>query len=477
MKLTLLNLFLLFVGAINAQNNIDPTFGVKELTADVEYFFTTLEEAHPNLYYYHTKDSVFRVKESIMRQLVSPMSRDNFNRLMELNTNHLFDGHTGLKRYFERRTTIPDSALLFPSNLISVEQGSIYFNENSKRFKILSINGLHSSKLISTMRSLIGDDQITYIKDCTIEDYFSTYFFHLYGSNNFYNLIIEHDGDQRQLTLQGVLKKDLYTEDEIVPFALNIQDDIALITVNSFGLRYFKEFQVFLNNSIKQIRQANVKYLFIDISENSGGSSDNVNLLLDYLYPVDYCFLSGYATIRYSERHLEDRRETFFIRYEDKEEAEKKYNLWKKSIESEYETGGGEWERIYNVDSPYLSKLFVLQSYKTFSASLDVSSAIKSSNRGLLIGEPTSDPAYNFSQAIGLEMPNTKIRFMCATGFYAMPSGSHNSKIGILPDVYCHHKDLRAMKKDTDLLFNYFKSIITKYGDRQNAIEILKMFW
>ncbi len=161
---------------------------------------------------------------------------------------------------------------------------------------------------------------------------------------------------------------------------------------------------------------------------------------MDYIYPDDYYFLYGYA-------------------------------MDKDSI-----VEGNEWLRNHEIESPYLGKVYVLQSYKTFSAAMDFSSAIKTSDRGIIIGEMTSDPAYSFSNATGFHLPNTGIWVSCAQGFYAMPSGNHNCNVGILPDVYCHRKELDILKKNTNTLFEYFESMLKKYGDRQNSIEILKLF-
>jgi len=478
MKLVLFNLSLILALTVNAQDTARKTFGVHELTIDVDYFFSALEGAHPNLYYYHSKDSVCRVKEEIKEQLVAPMSRDNFEKLMAYNTNHLFDGHTGLKWVFTDWETIPDSALLFPTSQISVIRGNMYLNEDTGAQKVLSINDKQVSELVTIMRRLIGDDQTPYSKDCRIEDYFSTYYYHLYGSSSVFNLTIEQQGKTTLVTLQGIAKSKAldYNIDDRAPFDLIIKNGIALLTVNAFDYEYFRDFKIFLEQSFKKIAQANVNYLFIDISENIGGASDNANLLLDYLYPVDYFFWDGYGTRRYSESYIESQRGSYFARYEDKDEAERRFDAWQSSIKQEYKTEGYEWERSHEIDSPYLGKLFILQSYKTFSAALDLSSAIKSSNRGLLIGEPTSDPAFNFTDQVGLRMPNTEIYIGCASTSYTMPSGSHNAKVGILPNILCHHKSLRTMKKDTNNLFNYFESIISKYGDWQNAIEMIKNF-
>lgn len=445
MKLLLFNLFLLFTIAVNAQNVAKTTFEVDELKADVEFFFSELEKQHPNLYYYYPKDSVLQAKETILRQIVASMSQNDFAKLIEINSNRFFDGHTGLKRYFGWGGTIssdriPDTAFLFPPKKISVDRGNLYAEKET--YKILSINGRPADEIVSTMRNILESGKHNYIKDCTIEDSFSTYYYLLFGSSKKFKLTVEQDGKITQTEWQGVAKKDVYdaVNKPTEHFDLIIRNNIALLTVNTFGDELVEAFQTFLDSSFKQIKQENVEFLFIDICENDGGTDDNVNLLLDYLYPADYYFLYGYA-------------------------------------ETESETWGVEWERQKEVNSPYLGKLFILQSYKTFSAAMGLSSAIKSSNRGILIGEMTGDPAYSFSNIQGRSiMPNTGMSFVCASGFYALASGSHNCNLGILPDVYCHRNDLNAFKKNKDDLFEYFETIIANYGDRQNAIEILKIF-
>jgi hypothetical protein len=462
-----------FGGAVNGDST--KLFDINMLKADVEFFFSELEKTHPNLYYYHSRDSVLKVKDAIKQQLVSPMSGDSFEKLMALYTNHLFDGHTGLKWVYFDWETIPDSALLFPSYQINVERGVLYFVEGAVRHKILSINSKNTNELITTMRTLIGDDQTNYSKDCRIEDSFSPFYYHLYGSGSIFTLTMEQHEMITQRVLQGVAKNDLY-DGETKPFELVISDEIALLSINDFDISYIREFPVLLDSCFNQIRAASVRYLFIDVSENEGGASDNVNSLLDYLYPNDYYFLDSYGIRRYSERYIENHRRYFSARYENKKEAEREYNAWKSSIESEYETEGYIWERENEVTTPYIGKLFVLQSYKTFSAAVEFSGAIKSSNRGILIGEPTSDPSIVLIDQTGNRMPNTNLYFGCASVFSVMPSGSHNGRIGVLPDIYCHHRDLKELKKNTNALFQYFKSIIAEYGDRLNAIEILELF-
>lgn len=444
MRLKLFSLFLLLTVAINAQNVTKTTFEVQELKTDVEFFFSELEKQHPNLYYYYPKDSVLQAKETILRQIVAPMSRNDFAKLVELNSNRFFDGHTGLKWYFGwggvNLERISDTAFLFPLRKIRVDRGTLYAEDGT--CKILSINGIQTGEIMATMRNILESGKHNYIKDCTIEDNFSTYYYLLFGSSKRFELTVEQGGKIAKKEWQGVSKKDILdTNDNSLPhFDLFIRNNIALLTVNTFDGMLFEEFQTFLDSSIKQIKQKNVDFLFIDVSENGGGSDNNVSLLLDYLYPADYYFLYGYA-------------------------------------ETENGTEGAEWERQNEVNFPYLGKLFILQSYKTFSASMDFSSAIKTSNRGIVIGEMTGDPAYSFSNVQKQNiMPNTGMYFTCASGFYAMPSGSHNCKLGILPDVYCHRKDLNTFKKDKNILFEYFEKIIAKHGDRQNAIEILKNF-
>jgi len=436
-EFVIFNLFLLLAVAVNAQNAPKKLFEVRELKADVKVFFSKLEKIHPDLYYYYPKDSILQAKENIMQQIVAPMSWSEFAKLIAINTTRFFDGHTGLKWYFFNWNTIPKSAFLFPPKQISVEKGILYIDENTK---IVSINGNSANEMINTMRNFSEAGTHQYKRDCSIEDNFSSFYYHLYGSSEQFRLIVEQNGQKTEKIVQGVAKKDVYANDNNTPnFDLIIKNDIALLTINTFNGNRFEEFKTFLDSSFKQIRQSNISNVFIDVSENSGGGDENVSLLLDYIYPTDYYFLYGYAKVK-------------------------------------NKTYGSEWKRHNEVDTPYLGKVYILQSYETFSAAMDFSSAIKASNRGVIIGEMTGDPAYSFSNSTSFTLPKTGIHIACAIGFYAMPSGSHNCNLGILPDVYCHRKELNALKKDTNALFEYFKSIIAKYGDRESDIEMLKKF-
>ncbi len=239
-RLILFYLLLLCTVKTTAQNTTKETFDVQELKSDIEFFFSELEKTHPNLYYYYPKDSVLHAKETIIRQLIAPMSLFDITQLIRINTNRLFDGHTGIKWY-----NVPKSAFLFPPKQIRVERGIMYIGEGTETSKIVSINGKSASEIINTMRNLVEAGKPLYIKDCTIEDNFSTFFFLLYGSSEKFSFAIEQNGRKSQIALQGVTTKDVYHGTNKTKFDLIIKNGIALLTVNTFNGDFLKNFKRF----------------------------------------------------------------------------------------------------------------------------------------------------------------------------------------------------------------------------------------
>lgn len=141
------------------------------------------------------------------------------------------------------------------------------------------------------------------------------------------------------------------------------------------------------------------------------GSDDLVNSLLDYLFTGDYKVMFGYV----------------------------------KRKDREY---GLDWTRKNLPQHRFDGNVIVLQSHKTASAALDFSSAIKTSERGLIIGKETRDPAYSFSNSRSFQMPNSKIPFSCATGFFAMPGASYDGKNGIIPDIIYNVEQLGTLNAE-----------------------------
>ena len=421
--------FKVFCMNVFAQNQ---PISVKKSHQDVKFYFKTIQEVHPNPYAFTSKEKIDSVEKRTLNEIQKPMFPWELSRLIELNTNSLFDNHTKTHAIFyhpEKHAFLLNDCFFFPYKItILLDSKQLFFNHDEKMYKILEINHHPADEVIDNMEKIYSADISQKNKQNDIEIFFPLYYYFIYLEKDSFNIKFEDTLNKvndmqtngvnlkivrEQINRKSIIKIDM--EYDLVFYT----DSIAVLTINTFNRKNQEIYKSFLKNSFQQIAEKNCQYLFIDIKANTGGSSHNVSLLLDYLFEDDYKIF-GWISMK--------RRSEFYIKkYEEKEE--KKQNKKQKMV-MDY----GFFEREEDVVNHFTGTLFLLQSNLTASASLDMSSAIKSSRRGIILGEPTGEPACSYSQGLVFEMPNSKFSFQCATGYFLMPSGSFDDK-WIQPDI------------------------------------------
>jgi hypothetical protein len=377
-----------------------------------------------------------------------------------LEVNSLFDVHTrifGVIYYF--RTLNYGATLFFPWN-ISIKNTDkstdVFLIDDFGERKINTINQHPIEEIMHNMQKIFSADMSEENKREQIEIFFSYYYYILYlEDSSFIVNLSDKNGNAIELSKQGSPQKEIderidakyiMTSDN-EDFRLDFYSDtIAYLTINTFSSeeKDSNSYIDFLKNSFKLIAEKQCKYLFIDVKNNGGGSSGNVFLLLDCLFDNDYKVFGYISQKRRSKEYIK--------------EYEKNYGIsgWI-TKDKKYSFGYGYCERQNEIDYPFTGTLFLLQSDKTRSASLDLSSAIKASRRGIIIGTPTGEPVSEYSEGLVFEMPNTKIVFQCATGFFAQSSGSIDDK-WIKPDISVDFKQTKI----NEAILNRFIDVARK---------------
>jgi hypothetical protein len=430
---------------ISAQENKIP---VGKMRKDVKFFFSTVKKTHPNPYALVSAKMLDSVEKRIISKLNKPLSLFYFSRIMELEINSLFDAHThirGVMHYFKEINY--GSSLFFPWD-ICIEKNDVFLIDDLKKQKIVTINQHSIEDILRDLQYIFSADMSEDTKCEQIEIFFAYYYYYLYledsvftvsilDSNNHVIELSKHGNPQKEIDRRINTKYMMTSDDE--DFRLDFySDSIAYLKVNTFDSQEEDSslYIDFLKRSFKLITEKQSKYLFIDIKNNSGGSSYNVFCLLDYLFKDDYKVFGWVSQKRRSKAYIK--------------EYEKGYGIsGALTKDKKYEINYGYFERQQNeTNYPFTGTLFLLQSNKTRSASLCLSSTIKASRRGIIIGMPTGEPASEYSQGLVFEMPNSKLIFQCATGFFTFPSGSTDDK-WIQPDIYV---DFKQIKIDTQIL-------------------------
>ena len=407
---------------------------VQKLHQDVEFYFSTIQKVHPDPYAFASFQKVDSVKQQIIADIVQPLRRIEFAVKMELEANSLFDNHTKMHYIFHNPLRIDEfyNSHLFPWDIDVVENKLYLINQHGKQ-EIITINQQSTEEVMADLNKVFSADISEENKQTKIKHFFPLYYdlcYHKQNNSHFTITLQDIYGNITDLSKEGKGKQEVkekiianmaYTTQTTEDYQLGFyEDSIAVLTVNTFSYSDNSDYISFLDNSFKTIAEKSCKYLFIDIKNNGGGSSQNAFYLLDYLFDDDYKIF-GYITLK--------RKSAAYIKEYGIEEGQKKrYKKGENIIDY------GFFERIREVQHPYTKTLFLLQSNETASAALDMSIAIKSSRRGIVLGTPTEEPACSFSQAIVFTLPNTKLTFQSATGFFINPSGSHDIQ-WIQPDI------------------------------------------
>jgi hypothetical protein len=88
---------LLIAGKLFSQDApFQKTFTPAELKQDLDFLFTTLENIHPDLYHYTSRETLKAARLKVEQALNEPMTRLEFSRRVIPVVTLLRDGHTAL---------------------------------------------------------------------------------------------------------------------------------------------------------------------------------------------------------------------------------------------------------------------------------------------------------------------------------------------------------------------------------------------
>jgi len=437
------------------QHNYDPdkSYTKDEINEDFSILRRALEEVHPGLYRYNTKDSIDKSFDIVFNKLKGPMTEAEFYYQCSSVIPKIGCAHTHLRMTSDYDDYYKTSIASFPLK-VKLIKNRVYISENNSDdstiiigSEILSINDKPIAGIVETLANhLVSDGFNKTGKYCLIEEDFPY----------LYSLLIENPDSFR-------VKARVYKSDKIVSFSIKgktesalakkkeqekgIQTEwnyldfqipasnIARLTIQTFqDIKDVSVYNSFIDSVFAVIRDKHIGNLILDLRGNSGGEEDNaINL---YSHLVDKPF-------RYYDR-VEmvippDHVFTFadHVRYpKDLEEIKK--NIIVADDGSYLYTEMPNQGIIRPKKDAYNGNIYVLIDGRSASTTSELCSIIQYNKRGVFIGEETGGGYYGNNSYWGnvLILPNTKIELE----FYFMKiasavngSTSPNGR-GIFPD-------------------------------------------
>lgn len=429
---------------------LEKRFSPSEMREDLDFLFARVQQLHPDLVSRADPTELEGLRLRLAGELTQPLSRREFYRVIGMATEKFRDGHSGvLFPYPEFEVFTRAGGRVLPLTVHATAHG-VFVKENLSDSaqplagtRIVSINGQPIATLLASMsRYARGESQL--LREQIIARDFSRWLWH---SNDYHDrFVVQYQsGDTVKTATVSGLGIDTMDARMNAPDGeagnpdvryRSLGDDIGYLDVSYFGGDQ-GDFKRSIEEAVESAHKENIKALIVDIRDNPGGSTDNVETLLSRMSPVKCSLVSSVK-----ERINDKNRGLVFSRGEPGELIDVEMDtVVKPKADPERFPG-----RVYLLIGKY-----------TYSSSIVMATAVQDCEVGTLVGEETGGFANQTGQIYFFNLPNSALRAFAPTRLLLRPSGERGQR-GVIPDhvVPTSLDDLRDGK---DSVLEYTRSL------------------
>ncbi len=450
-------LILAALSTLHGQERQEPAgvFSVNELKQDFEVFKAALEEGHPGLYRYTTKETMDSIFASAAASLSTPMTDMEFMLLVSRVAARVGDGHLKVSPPKRHRDKLDGEPTATPFR-VYWEGGKLFVYKNYSALpdndflgaQITSING-HSVADILKDYLLItasdGSNVTNKFRMLSRPRPFTRCLNYLHGYAETYQLeyLPANGTGIVQSTLPAItfdelfrLDEERYPETSAAPLAeLRIlpENKYAYLRLATFDREQLQsrkiDFKRFLETSFKDIETKRVNNLILDLRGNGGGMDEFGKTLFSYFTnrPFDY-----YESLTMNKERFE------FFKYTSRPDARTPKGMLKANLEGTFDNIQHPNVGKQNPSLPTFSgNIFVLIDGGCFSTTSECISMLDCHTQAIFIGEESGGGYYGNCSGPTPEftLPNTKVSIEMPLMKYAMAvKGYEPFDRGLIPD-------------------------------------------
>lgn len=290
---------------------------VEALLQDFDLLRGTLEEWHPALYSYESREEVDALFELTRRSIREPMTALRFETLLAPLVARAHCVHTRIDR-----NAAHAQARRIASTYLPVEphllDGRLYVRRNyatdprspAARLvpgtELLAINGLSARQVIARLFAVIPSDAgIRSQKKAILNDHFNQLYATHLGSPERFELTLAADGPDDPDTVAvaaltstewslAVAKKGPSPSPgptRALETRIDADQDVAVLAVHSFSPVTPARFRVQLGEFFEQLESEKIANLVVDLRHNPGGSPELGSLLVSHLVDRPFTYL------------------------------------------------------------------------------------------------------------------------------------------------------------------------------------------
>jgi len=442
---------------------------VEQMQEDIEAYFDTLKISNPSLYQYYSIQQIDSLKDILKKEATYPMTVADFRYLLSKGNKYM-NIHTGIRlNLWEKPLT---DSIGFPG--ITIVDNEIYLG----KYKLLEVNGKPYFEIISDLDNFTSWEYSPSGRISNMQKIFPLLLQNDYGFSSPYHCKLYDPNKDiiKDSVIAAVSENEIrrvinpsYSRyhQSIVDSLFYKDDGIAILYYNACDA-YTDEMKLywdtFTSSFFEKVKDYNIKYLFIDVSQNGGGTPRSHEYILKYLKSTPFSNRhKHYFTLQKAKDFYNDNLKRIAASQNlsteeeiKKLEENKMFSSFRKRIAN----------KEYYIDQQYGRKgnskgfdgqVFLVMG-NTFSSAYDFSEIIKRGQIGALAGEQAGQRMPYGGTSESRFLPHSGIRFRLSFTYFTVEPELTDSNGFLQPDI--------PYTLDHPLTLDDYKEIIRLNNDR-----------
>jgi hypothetical protein len=408
-------------------------FTQKELSDDFDLLISALKEAHTGLYTYSTKSAFDSIAAIQRKKITNGLNSVEFYNITAPVVAFTKEDHCDIAVSKEASDYLKQYGKYLPLTVISLNKNIYILNNignlNIKGHRLLLINSNPIEDIYRHIFTTFAADGYIETSKYRMLDHFglAREYSKTIAQPDHFEILVKDPVTRKQAShiVKGISFKELVDieptlitegllKTDLPPAKLEINNDIAVLTLNTFSNSSYREaglnFKEFVHGAFDTIRKRNIKNLIIDIRENGGGSEGNEDYLFSFLTAKEY---NKYKYVQasafsYSFYQFTDYNSPEGIK-EFEDDLKKEHYL---ADDGRILRKPGIEEPTPLQQNPFNGDVYILTSGWTYSGGAEFCSLMREHTKAIFIGEETGGGFYGNTSGYSLELtlPNTALK-------------------------------------------------------------------
>ena len=436
----------LLTGCSVSKSSFSPAkkYSPRQLQKDYSIFRGALEESHPGIYWYTSKEEMDNYFSWGEKQLNDSMTEESFRKILSYVIAKMNCGHSSVRsskaasRYRDTNVIkiFPLSLKIWPGNNLLNNDTAVVAANLIRKDSLLKrgvvirqINNLPMRNLLDTLSQYISSDgyNLTH-KYQTLSNRggFGFAYTSVFGTKeNYFVDYIDSAGVEKTTTIPAYNpKRDSVNRNAISRFErknpaerkkqfqqatrnfrIDSVNKTGIMDLGSFGRKL--NLKSFFRASFRSIRHHDISHLVIDVRGNGGGSVTNSTFLTKFIIDKKFKVADSLYTNTRNSRYKKYIQNYFFnslfMRFMTAKKKDGKYHF-------------GYFERHYfspKKKKHFNGRVYILTGGNSFSATTLFAESVKGQSNVTIVGEETGGGAYGNTAWLipDATLPETGVRF------------------------------------------------------------------